>query len=356
MMLLLMLLLMLPAKNVRGGGVGRAYLSTQTLLARGAKKTTTLMMMTSNNRGPGVVRAAAVNVVAVVVGLLLLGGGTVAGLDVSVKVEDVPLVKEQTGLGVALVFENVTETEFKSRVVGGAAESDKINGTVGCGAGLWLDGRGMCALCPAGYYCPGNTSSSGGGCGGRWAVAVACPGGTANALMGGVSALEACVPCAAGTYTAASTTANEACRVCAAGTYCDRGANQSGTACPAHTTSSAGSVSLGECACLPGFLCTYTRTVRMRLRFNNVSSSSSSSSGATALLLAALAAASAAQGTTTTTPPPTTIPTIMTEFVQALQTALLDGLAVVDGGGVPPSSYDGDSSGIAAVFEGFAMS
>ncbi len=38
--------------------------------------------------------------------------------------------------------------------------------------------------------------------------------------------------------------------------------------CPTHTTSTAGSDSVGDCVCLPGYLCTYRREVRLRLMLN----------------------------------------------------------------------------------------
>ncbi len=296
------------------------------------------------------------------------GGGAV---DVGVKVVDVPLVKDQVVVGApddALALLNVSETDFNSRVVGGAVEpnsNSNSNSTTGeggngggavCDPGFFLisittttiipphppqQQKLLCSLCPAGFYCPGNSSSSGGLL--LLAVALPCPSGTANPDTGGVSLAAACVPCAPGTYYYNYNNNNgggggEECLTCPAGTYCNGSGTRTATACPPHTVSSAGSTSLGECVCLPGYLCTYTRTVRVGLRFINISNSSSAAQQQQLLLA-----------------PPPLGPEALAA-AQALQTSLLAGLGLLQQ--AEPAAYGGSAAstdiGVTAVFEGFS--
>ena len=113
-------------------------------------------------------------------------------------------------------------------------------------------------LCPWGFYCVGNLSGT--------ASAKPCPNGTANARMGGTSEAEACQRCGPGTY--GPNAGRIACLACPVGAYCDGDRITTPVACPQFTTSSAGARSLGDCACVPGYLCTYRRNVRLRLRLN----------------------------------------------------------------------------------------
>jgi hypothetical protein len=152
--------------------------------------------------------------------------------------------------------------------------------------------------------------------------------------MGGVSLAAACAPCAPGTYSPSNKEgASTGCLTCPAGTYCNASGGRTATACPPHTASSAGSTSLGECVCLPGYLCTYTRTVRVGLRFT-----SNSSSAAQAQLLANPMGPDAIAAS------------------QALQASLLAGLGLLQQ--AEPSAYGGSAAstdiGVAAVFEGFS--
>jgi hypothetical protein len=215
---------------------------------------------------------------------------------VSVVAKDVPLVKDQQPPLVVvaansttnsssnaaaaeppLEFLSVSDSGFDSQVIGAAKpgynSSDAFLAAAAadsaqrrCGPGYfdeWVSSTvTACALCPWGFYCVGNVSSAAG----ARSTAAPCPSGTANALMGGASEAEACVPCAAGTY--GPSPGRLACLACAVGAYCAGERLTAGAACPAHTTASAGSRSLGDCACLPGFLCTYRREVRLRLRLN----------------------------------------------------------------------------------------
>jgi hypothetical protein len=312
--------------------------------------------------------------------IIILGvAAAETGVDVNVKAEDVPLVKEQAGLSTlvassggeaAAVLLNVTETDFKSRVVGGAAEASFVvlntnnntnnnnnNGTATttimgpvCDPGFFLLRTEeeptaqqppllLCSLCPPGFYCPGNSSRSNNNTNGK-AVALPCPGGTANPDAGGVSLAAACTPCAPGTYYYNEGGAKE-CLTCPAGTYCNASGARAATPCPPHTASSAGSASLGECVCLPGYLCTYTRTVRMGLRFIFMSNSSSSSAAQQQQVLAALSSPTQSLG-----------PEALAA-VQALQTSLLAGLGLLQQ--AEPAAYGGSTDiGVAAVFEGFS--
>ena len=124
---------------------------------------------------------------------------------------------------------------------------------VSCPPGFFtLSGGGECALCPWGFWC--NAS-----------YAYACPMGTANGASGASSPDTACTPCAPGTYTSAP--GAPACLACPVGQYCAGGANVP-QACPRHTTSAAGGISLLDCVCLPDYLCTYTRRVTLQLALN----------------------------------------------------------------------------------------
>jgi hypothetical protein len=74
------------------------------------------------------------------------------------------------------------------------------------------------------------------------------------------------VPCAQGTY--ASEPGTAVCHTCPVGFYCEMPGNSAPAQCPLHTTASAGSLGLGDCTCLPGYLCTYKREVRLKLALN----------------------------------------------------------------------------------------
>ena len=124
-----------------------------------------------------------------------------------------------------------------------------------CAPGQHYDAA-QCAACPPGHYCAGGAGAN--------ASATACPRGTANPTPGAADA-AACVACAEGTH--ASAPGSAACATCPVGHYCEDAALPA-AACPARTTSSAGSVGLGDCTCLPGFLCTYRREVRLKLALN----------------------------------------------------------------------------------------
>ena len=113
---------------------------------------------------------------------------------------------------------------------------------------------GVCTTqCPSGAWCVQET-------------AYACPAGTASAALGAWSNAT-CAPCGAGSY--APTAASAACFTCPIGAYCPSAGMSAPTPCPPHTVSGAGSLDLAQCACMPNYLCTYTRSVRLQLAFNS---------------------------------------------------------------------------------------
>jgi hypothetical protein len=60
------------------------------------------------------------------------------------------------------------------------------------------------------------------------------------------------------------------CTVCPMGSYCMGGIDQiDPTPCPLHTTTlQEGSDSVSSCSCLPGYVCSYARRVRLSLALN----------------------------------------------------------------------------------------
>ena len=125
--------------------------------------------------------------------------------------------------------------------------------TGACPAGQFNADPYTCAPCPWGFWCP-----AGG------AAAIACAVGTANPVVGADNA-SACVPCAAGTY--AATSGAPLCLACPPGKYCGLGASTP-TACPAHTSSSAGGSTLLDCVCDADYACAYTRSVTLKLKLD----------------------------------------------------------------------------------------
>ena len=134
---------------------------------------------------------------------------------------------------------------------------------MGCPASFFDDGsNGGCALCPWGFWCGGNDNNATT----EHAVATACPAGTANPSPGAFSS-AACLPCALGTYAPGAGSA--VCLACPAGAYCPAtGLTAPGPSCPAHTVSTAGARSLGDCACMPNYICTYRRDLVLQLALN----------------------------------------------------------------------------------------
>ena len=133
-----------------------------------------------------------------------------------------------------------------------------------CLAGTYLATASSptCTPCPWGYYCERNASDA-------TATLRACPAGTANAYTGAES-IRSCVPCDAGSHTGGRTGA-AVCDACPVGFYCEKKSGAAAVetkACPSHTTSSAGARTMADCVCLPGYLCTYKREVRLRLLLN----------------------------------------------------------------------------------------
>ena len=97
-------------------------------------------------------------------------------------------------------------------------------------------------------------------------TAYMCPPGTASAAVGAWSN-STCVPCAPGSY--ASSAGSSACLSCPIGKYCPSAGTSTPISCPAHTVSGAGSLDISQCACMPNYLCTYTRSIRLQLAFNS---------------------------------------------------------------------------------------
>jgi hypothetical protein len=81
-------------------------------------------------------------------------------------------------------------------------------------------------------------------------------------------AITDCLICATGKYSL-STGSSQDCPACGAGFYC-----QSPTTianCPLNTQSAAGSASLLNCICAPGFQCTYYKRISLVITLTNVS-------------------------------------------------------------------------------------
>lgn len=133
-----------------------------------------------------------------------------------------------------------------------------------CLPGFFDNGAGGCATCPWGFWCAGNVDTNRS----QVAAAEACPVGTASSAIGAATQ-DTCVWCGAGTY--ADRAGMVACWDCPAGFYCDASTAAVAIkpkACPTHTTSSARARVLTDCTCLPGYSCTYTRGVTLRLALN----------------------------------------------------------------------------------------
>lgn len=103
----------------------------------------------------------------------------------------------------------------------------------GCSAGSFslLPGSQYCSVCAAPNYCPDGSTVT------------ACPLGTYSNLTGLSSAAE--------------------CPVCPANYFCL--APDDLEACPAYTHSAAGTTTKLDCLCNPGFVCTYHKSVRVKV-------------------------------------------------------------------------------------------
>ena len=186
-----------------------------------------------------------------------------SGVDVGVQVNNAPLGASLDSL---LLHNNntnnnstnnnnniaalVTQPDASAAAIAVPLLSSTTAAPQGCVPGFFTSGQ-TCALCPWGFWC--NQSQ-----------AFACPMGTYSGVTG-ASSSAACAACAPGSYTSAP--GAPACLACPTGQYCAGGASTP-RACPLHTTSSAGGSSILDCACLPDYLCTYTRRVTLQLALN----------------------------------------------------------------------------------------
>ena len=101
------------------------------------------------------------------------------------------------------------------------------------------------------------------------------------------------MPCNAGTYQPIINASSSAqCLACPSGSYCVGGL-PSAVPCPTNTNSVQSSSSLFNCICLPGYQCTYTKTISLVITLSNVSISAwnSNTNNITTNLKAAIAAA-----------------------------------------------------------------
>ena len=174
----------------------------------------------------------------------------------------------------------------------GASDNSVCQGCI-MGSFASAYGASSCAYCVAGSYTSTDGSS---GC-------QACTAGTYASFTGASDALD-CQSCTGGTYST-STGASDAsvCQNCSAGNYslsgatkclnCDNGftsleassvctlippcplgsygTTPSCNPCPANTNSSTNHTStLLDCRCLPGYVCTYTKRINLRLTLLNI--------------------------------------------------------------------------------------
>jgi hypothetical protein len=130
-----------------------------------------------------------------------------------------------------------------------------------------------CTLCQ-----PGTFSTKQGA-----TVCTSCPGGTFSKLAGALN-VSVCLNCTAGNYSDggatecikcdAGFTSLEASSVCTLIPPCPLGfygLNPNCNPCPPHTNTSINHTStLLDCRCLPGFVCTYTKRINLRLTLMNI--------------------------------------------------------------------------------------
>lgn len=134
-----------------------------------------------------------------------------------------------------------------------------------CAAGQYsADAATACVQCARGAYQPNPGADQ----------CLACPAGTLSDA--GSAGCQACpaplycqgagqyAPCPLGTYSAAVGLQSVVdCPFCPANSFCQTSGDIE--ACPAHTTSIPGSVSKLSCKCNPGWICTYTKGVRVNV-------------------------------------------------------------------------------------------
>ena len=173
---------------------------------------------------------------------------------------------------------------------------------VGCPAGTFATGTGaassaVCAGCAPGAFAPAANASACTACAAGTsaanASATACDVCTAPTLyaaaVGGGGGATACAACADGWFsTAALGGGGTACAACAKGTY---GAGCAGT-CPPHTTTAGnGTATLLGCSCADGYVCVYTKRIRVVLTLRNTSLANFTVAAQTALVASVAAAA-----------------------------------------------------------------
>ena len=132
--------------------------------------------------------------------------------------------------------------------------------TYACGAcpSSQYSPAGVCAGCPVGAYCINNVKATCPSHSVSPVNASSCTCNTGYAMNGGV-----CIVCPAGSFCVNGTSTAcasgkissagvSACTTCAANAYCPN--STASVSCPGNSTSPAGSVSVSQCTCLPGFL------------------------------------------------------------------------------------------------------
>jgi len=129
---------------------------------------------------------------------------------------------------------------------------------VPCGVGYYQPSTGasFCIQCPVGQYCGSSTTVN----------PVNCSAGTYAPAM----RASACTACALGKYSLTIGSSQD-CPLCTANSYC---ASPTAIAiCPLNTQSPAGSSSLLQCICMPGYQCTYTKRISLVITLTNVTQS-----------------------------------------------------------------------------------
>lgn len=116
-----------------------------------------------------------------------------------------------------------------SLCAGGAAISQCMPGTYSLRLGL--RSQPQCSVCEAGYYCLGGAQK------------LVCPVGSYS-LGTGLTDVTDCLHCPAGYYCSNTTTI---------------------TRCPANTMSAAMSADFGDCKCVPGFMCEFTKVIHVEV-------------------------------------------------------------------------------------------
>ena len=146
-----------------------------------------------------------------------------------------------------------------------------------CTSGYYSNaGDSACTTCGLGYYSPPVSPSC-----------TICPLGT----MCNSTTTPAPIPCGLGAYQPA--TGASFCSTCPVNQYCPSTTTYAPGSCPAHTASVAGSSSLLNCQCVPGFSCSYTKRITATVTLNTTLSSFNADLGGVQTAFKAAVAAAA---------------------------------------------------------------